>query len=284
MQRAVFLIMICILLSAGCLISGPTQAEEIQVITPGEGLSLYDNQMIYTTIIGQTTPDIKANYSMGEVVIQAGNATPLHRLTGSTEFVYLISGEAGIQCDNSTTTLRKGQAALLPEGVLQSIKAVGDSELRYINAIQPPYSAAVEISGDELTGLMTDGVPIVIPDPENSTTWGDYESANIYTMLNPALMAELKTPISYSVAYARLLPGGSVRANSLNGASEVIYVISGEIEVFTPDGDAIRVPAGSAVYIPPDHVKGYRNVGESGSEVLSVVDPAWTPERTVMAE
>ncbi|WP_165077567.1 cupin domain-containing protein [Methanogenium sp. MK-MG] len=64
----------------------------------------------------------------------------------------------------------------------------------------------------------------------------------------------------------------------------IIYVIEGEVEAFTPDGNVVRVPAGSAAYISPDQVKGYRNAGESLATILSFVDPAWTPERSIAVE
>ncbi|WP_281175267.1 hypothetical protein [Methanogenium cariaci] len=44
------------------------------------------------------------------------------------------------------------------------------------------------------------------------------------------------------------------------------------------------MPAGSVAWIAPDQVKGYRNTGASPATMLSVVDPAWTPERSVAVE
>ena len=102
----------------------------------------------------------------------------------------------------------------------------------------------------------------------------------IYTIANPVLMPERNLPIDYSVAYAELLPGGSADYNRLAGASELIYVKTGEIEVFTPVGSVTTVPAGSAAFVAPDQVKGYRNAGEVNATLLSFVDPAWTPEMT----
>ena len=178
---------------------------------------------------------------------------------------------------------------ILPDGVLQSITAVGDTELRYIDVIQPSFSSAVEVSGAELAtlppgsdGVGTDDVPIVIPDPRDGIEWDIGSDIMIYTVANPVLMPEMNFPIDYSVAYAELLPGGSVDINRLTGASELIYVIAGEIEVFTPEGHVARAPAGSAVWIAPDQVKGYRNAGAVDAAMLSFVDPAWTPEMTSM--
>ena len=132
--------------------------------------------------------------------------------------------------------------------------------------------------------MWTDSVPIVIPDPRKGIEWDIGSDMIIYTLANPVLMPELHLPIEYSVAYAEILPGGSADSNRLIGASEVICVITGEIEVFTPEGDSIRAPAGSAVWAAPGQVKGYRNAGDVNATILSFVDPAWTPERTVTVE
>lgn len=286
MHRIASLLFICILLSAGCLSAPPQQEETVRLITPPAGFSLFDGQGTYVGIIGNETPDIPANYSMGIVTIPPGKATPPHRLIGSTEFVSLIGGEAEIRCDTRTVTVREGETVILPAGVLQSIASVGTADLRYVDAVQPPFTAGIEVSGDGLAALAgtTDGVPVVIPDPRAGIEWDMGSDMMIYTLANPVLMKDTALPIDYSVAYAELLPGGSIGYNRLNGSSEVIFVISGEVEVFTPEGSAIRVPAGSAAYVPPDRVKGYRNAAAANATLLSVVDPAWTLEKTEMLE
>jgi quercetin dioxygenase-like cupin family protein len=289
MRRILFLILACLLLSVGCLTASPPQAEEeegVRLITPPAGFSIFGGQGTYTGIIGAETPEIRANYSMGLVAIPAGNATSPHRLLGTTEFVHVIAGAAEIRCDNSTVVAREGETVLLPEGVLQSIAASGDAELRYIDAISPPFRSTIEVSGDALAvrNMTTDGVPIVIPDPRQGIEWDLGSEMMIYTLANSVLMDEIDFPLPYSVAYIELLPGGSIGFNQLNGSSEVIVVIGGEVEVFTPDAGSVRVPAGSAAYVSPDQVKGYRNVAVSNATVLSFVDPAWTPERTAMLE
>ena len=277
-----------LLLSAGCLTADTPGAEEVGVrlITPPEGFAIFGGQGTYTGIIGAETPEIPANYSMGRVAIPAGNATSPHRLIGSTEFVHVIAGAAEIRCDNSTVVAGEGETVLLPEGVLQSIAAAGDRELRYIDAISPPFAAASEVSGEGLAALTvtTACVPVVIPDPREGIEWDLGSEMMIYTLANSVLMDEIGFPLPYSVAYGELLPGGSIGYNRLNGSSEVIVVLGGEVEVFTPDARSVRVPAGSAAYVPPGQVKGYRNVAASNATLLSFVDPAWTPEGTAMLE
>lgn len=292
MHRTIPLILICLLLlSAGCVSPTPPAEEEgegVRLLAPAANLSLFEGAVVYAGLIGEAeTPEIPANYSLGTVVIPSGNATPLHRVVESTEFIFLTAGEAEIRCDAQTVTAGAGEAVLLPEGVLQSVASVGESDLRYVDVIEPPFTAENEVSGDDLAPLAgtTDGVPIVIPDPRAGAEWDLGVDMMIYTLANPVLTEEASLPIGYSVAYVELLPGGSVGYNRLNGSSEVVYVLDGEVEVFTPAGDgAVRVAAGSAAYVPPDQVKGYRNVAATNSTMLSFVDPAWKPERTEMVE
>ncbi|RXE56550.1 cupin [Methanoculleus taiwanensis] len=285
MYRIALLLITCTLLSAGCLSPNPPAANErLELVTPADEISIFGGQATYMGLIGQETPEIPVNYSLGHVVIQPGNATSPHRLIGSVELVYLLSGEAEIRCDNETVRAGEGATVLLPEGVLQSIAAAGDTELHYITVIQPPFTDAVEVSGDALAALdtATDGVPIVVSDPRDGIEWDSGSGAVVYTLMNPILMRDI--PIGYSLAYAELLPGGYLGYDRLNGSSDLIYVISGELEITTPDGEAVRVPAGSAAYIPPDQMKESRNTGTSVTTALSFVDPAWTAEKTALWE
>jgi mannose-6-phosphate isomerase-like protein (cupin superfamily) len=283
MHRAILLIFICICISAGCLTESPSLAEDegIRLLTPAEGFAIFDGQGDYAGIIGVETPDIAINYSMGRVTLAPGNVLPPHRLLETTEMFCLLQGAAEIQCDNVTVSVQEGHVVVLPAGVLQSTAAVGNTRLQYINVIQPPYCPEIEISGADLSTCTTktDGVPIVIPDPRKGIEWDIGSDMVIYTLANPVLMPEPTFPIDYSLAYAELLPGGAADFNRLIGASEVIYVIEGEIEVYTPAGTMVTVPAGSAAYIMPDVMKGYRNTGDTVAAILSFVDPAWTPER-----
>ncbi|MDK2916233.1 MAG: hypothetical protein PWR25_790 [Euryarchaeota archaeon] len=283
MERIALLLFACLLLSAGCLAADESPAEAgVSLIAPGDPVPIFDGQATYAGIIGSETSQIQANYSMGVVAIAPGNATPPHRLIGTAELVYVLAGTAEIRCDNETVTAHEGETVLLPEGVLQSIASVGDADLRYITVSQPAYMPEIEITGDDLAALnlTTNGRPIVVADPHEGIEWDLESGVAAFTLINPALMNETAIPVGYSVAYVVLLPGGYLGFDGIRGSSDLLYVIEGEIEVATPDGDAIRVPAGSAAYVPPDTVKETRNALNSTTIILSFIDPAWTPEKT----
>lgn len=275
------------LLAAGCLTANQSPAEaEIVLITPVDGVPIFGGPATYIGLIGQETPGIQGNYSLGYVVIPPGNATPPHRLLGSIELVHVTDGVAEVRCDNETVTAREGETILLPEQVLQSIASVGDVDLCYVSATQPSYTAAIDISGDQLAALnlTTDSKPLVVADPRTGIEWDLDSGVAVYTLLNPVLMNETEIPIDYSVAYVELLPDGYLSYDGIRGSSDLLYVIEGEIQVTTRDGAAVRVPAGSAAYIPPGVEKETRNVAGSTTAILSLIDPAWTPDKTALWE
>ncbi|MDV4343025.1 cupin domain-containing protein [Methanoculleus sp. YWC-01] len=287
MYRIVPLLLACMLLSAGCLTASEPPAEaEVSLIAPADPVPIFDGQATYSGFIGEESPEIRTNYSMGCVAIPPGNATPPHRLIGTTELVYVIAGAAEIRCDNETVTAREGATVLLPEGVLRSIASVGETDLYYITVSQPAYTPEIEISGDDVVALnlTTDGKPIVVADPRTGIEWDLESGVAAFTVLNPVLMNETAIPIDYSIAYVELLPGGYLGYDGIRGSSDLLYVIEGEIEVAMRDGAAVRVPAGSAAYVPPDLVKETRNAAGSTTTILSFIDPAWTPEKTVLFE
>ncbi|KAF5082960.1 MAG: cupin domain-containing protein [Methanoculleus horonobensis] len=287
MHRIAALLFICILLSAGCLGADESSVGAgLSLIAPVDPIPIFDGQATYAGIIGVETPQIQTNYSMGFVAITPGNMTPPHRLIGTAELVYVLGGTAEIRCDNETVTAREGETVLLPEGVLQSIAPAGDTDLTYFTVSQPAYTAEIEISGDELDAVdvKTDCAPFVVADPREGIEWSLESGVAVYTLINPVLMNETAIPVGYSLAYAELLPGGYLGYDGINGSSDLLYVIEGEIEVATPGGETIRVPAGSAAYVRPDQVKETRNVADSTTRLLSLIDPAWTPEKTVLFE
>ncbi|MDI6866691.1 cupin domain-containing protein [Methanoculleus sp.] len=287
MYRIVILILAFILLSSGCIATDkPPMEAGVSLIAPSDPVSIFDGQATYTGIIGEETPQIQTNYSMGLVVIAPGNATPPHRLINATELVYVLDGEAKICCENETLEVREGETILLPEGMLQSIAQAGETDLRYITVIQPPFTPAVEILGDAPGAIdgVTDRALLVVADPREGTEWSLETGVAVHTLINPVLMNMTETPIDYSIAYVELLPGGYLRYDGILGSSDLLYVIDGEIEVSTPLGETIRVSPGSAAHIRPDQVKETRNTADSTTRILSLIDPAWTPEKTSLFE
>lgn len=288
MQKLFLIPLILLLFTAGCTTDAPPVADEpdILLITPSDPFPTVSGQGMYVNIITAETAVLPVSYNLGYVTIPPGNATPPHRLLGTSELVYVIAGAARIHCDSETVEAAPGELVLLPEGVLQSIESIGESDLRYLSANQPQYSFDIDIRDDDLIPLQnsTNADPIIISDPAGGIEWDFDTGTLVYTLINPVLMPEMDIPIDYSVAYAQILPGGTIVGNRLTGATDLIYVVEGEITIRAGDGVDYTIPAGHAALFPPGKPKEIKNAGTTNAVILSVVDPAWRPEIFVMME
>lgn len=288
MQRFILIPFILLLFTAGCTTDAPPVADEpdILLITPSDPFPTVSGQGMYVNIITEETAILPVSYNLGYVTIPPGNATPPHRLLGTSELVYMIDGVARIHCDSKTVEATAGEIILLPEGVLQSIESIGKSDLRYLSANQPQYTFAIDIRDDDLIPLQnsTNAEPIIISDRAGGIEW-DYDTGTlIYTLINPVLMPEMDIPIDYSVAYAEILPGGNIVGNRLTDSTDLIYVLEGGIVIRAGDGVDYTIPAGHAALFPPGKPKEIKNPGTTNAVILSVVDPAWRPEIFEMIE
>jgi mannose-6-phosphate isomerase-like protein (cupin superfamily) len=290
MRNVLFLLLLFIsllLVSAGCTSSTPDTSEStgLVLISPSPPFPIFGGLGEYAYIVPNDSP-LSLNYSLGYVRLLPGNATPPHRLLGTSELVYVIAGTARIRSDNETILLQPGELALLRQGVLQSIETVGPEELRYLSANEPPYRDEIDLRGEDLANVSAPPgeAPVVMRNPSEGIEWDYHTGTLIYTLVNPLLMPEKHIPITYSLAFVEGQPGGHVAKNRLIGLSELIYVIEGEVLITSSDGTQLRVPAGSAGYVPAGMVKQYSNPGTVNAKILSFTDPAWQPEKAEILE
>ncbi len=287
MRTILSLAILLFVLFAGCTSSAPEEspAPALVLLEPAPSFAIFEGQGQYAYVVENDSP-LDLNYSLGDVRLSPGNATPPHRLLGTSELIYVYEGTARIQSDNETLILNSGELALIQKGVMQSIDAAGPGDLRYLSANEPPYRDEIDIRGSGLANVSVPfgGAPIVMRYPSEGIEW-DYQTGTlIYTLVNPVLMPEKDIPINYSVAYAEILPGGHVAKNRLNGLNELIYVVEGEIRISSPEAGELRVPSGSAGYVPAGMVKEYSNPGTVNAKILSFTDPAWQPDKAEILE
>lgn len=89
-------------------------------------------------------------------------------------------------------------------------------------------------------------------------------------------------PLSYSIAYAYVEPGGKTLNHYLE-QTEVYYIISGQGTMYLND-EAHTVQAGSCYLIPPKTNQWLRNDGETRIEFLVMVEPPWTADGETILE
>ena len=86
---------------------------------------------------------VNTGYSMTLVTLAPGKGLALHSLK-STETIYVVSGGGMLKVDGEAIILRQGKAVYIPPDAKQSTLNNGQTELKFITIISPPYENSFE--------------------------------------------------------------------------------------------------------------------------------------------
>jgi mannose-6-phosphate isomerase-like protein (cupin superfamily) len=81
-------------------------------------------------------------------------------------------------------------------------------------------------------------------------------------------------PVSYSLALAKIAPGGKSLAHKLQSSSEVYIIVKGSGIMHIGD-EARAVKSGNVIYIPKDVFQFIENDGVEELTFYCIVDPPW---------
>ncbi|HEX3453288.1 MAG TPA: cupin domain-containing protein [Gaiellaceae bacterium] len=97
----------------------------------------------FTTKDGSTIRELMraANQTLAEATLAPGEQTERHYHAESEELYYLLAGTGEMEIDNEHSTVRPGDAILIPPGAWHQITA-GDTELRFLCCCAPGYEHA----------------------------------------------------------------------------------------------------------------------------------------------
>ncbi|MBW2148891.1 MAG: cupin domain-containing protein [Deltaproteobacteria bacterium] len=96
-------------------------------------------------------------------------------------------------------------------------------------------------------------------------------------LLHPHRPEAGEIPVGFSLAHARLAPGGCSRPHRLLQSSEVYYILEGR-GIMHVENQQYNVEPGHAVYIPPGALQWIENIGSGDLGFLALVDPPWRQE------
>ena len=78
--------------------------------------------------------------SLAEAMLEPGQATQRHYHRASEEIYFVVKGAGELEVDGETTTVRHGDAVLIPPGAWHTLQNDGTSELVILCCCVPPYS------------------------------------------------------------------------------------------------------------------------------------------------
>ncbi len=82
-------------------------------------------------------------YSLAHAVVAAGRRTLPHRLE-QAEVYYILEGRGRMSVGDETAEVGPGQAVYIPPQAVQSIEALGPSDLAFLCIVDPAWTAEGE--------------------------------------------------------------------------------------------------------------------------------------------
>ncbi len=87
---------------------------------------------------------LEMDFSIAHAILKPNESSLPHRMKSSTEVYYIIKGNAIIHIENETDTIKSGQVIHIPPNARQWIENTGDTTLKFLCLVQPPWKAEDE--------------------------------------------------------------------------------------------------------------------------------------------
>jgi mannose-6-phosphate isomerase-like protein (cupin superfamily) len=82
--------------------------------------------------------DLRIRYSLAHATVEVGQATKPHRLR-SSEVYYIIEGCGLMHIDGRSFEVNSGCAVYIPPNSTQYVENTGDSDLKFLCIVDPPW-------------------------------------------------------------------------------------------------------------------------------------------------
>ena len=83
-------------------------------------------------------------FSVAHAILKPGESSLPHRLKSSVEIYYILDGKGEMHIDNEKETVKSGAAIYIPPKSIQWIKNTGNSDLKFLCMVYPPWKTEDE--------------------------------------------------------------------------------------------------------------------------------------------
>jgi mannose-6-phosphate isomerase-like protein (cupin superfamily) len=83
---------------------------------------------------------IDTNLSIAHAILEPGKSSLPHIINKSIEIYYILEGKGEMNIDQETQVVTEGQAIYIPSNARQWIKNIGNSNLKFLCIVSPPWT------------------------------------------------------------------------------------------------------------------------------------------------
>ena len=83
--------------------------------------------------------DLKISFSVAHAILKPGKSSLPHKLKTSAEVYYIIEGKGLMHIEDESTDFHTGQAIYIPPNSKQYIKNTGNSDIKFLCIVYPPW-------------------------------------------------------------------------------------------------------------------------------------------------
>jgi mannose-6-phosphate isomerase-like protein (cupin superfamily) len=88
--------------------------------------------------------DLKRNFSIAHAILKPGESSLPHRMKLSVEVYFILEGKGFMHIENESEEVVPNQAIYIPPGSVQWIENIGDTDLKFLCMVNPPWNAGDE--------------------------------------------------------------------------------------------------------------------------------------------
>ncbi|GAB4307140.1 MAG: cupin domain-containing protein [Methanobacteriaceae archaeon] len=88
--------------------------------------------------------DLKMGFSLAHAMLEPGKSSIPHRIRDSVEVYFILEGKGLMHIDQDYNVLKEGQAVYIPPGSVQYIENIGNSKLKFLCIVSPPWKLEKE--------------------------------------------------------------------------------------------------------------------------------------------
>lgn len=83
--------------------------------------------------------DLNMNFSIALAILKPGKSSLPHRMKSSLEIYFILEGKGLMHIENEVEEVNMNQAVYIPPCSVQWIENIGDTDLKFLCMVNPPW-------------------------------------------------------------------------------------------------------------------------------------------------